>query len=432
MGIQEYAVKVVKMPVHFADEDKRIRDIKYRALDEMLYESSRLINSAFKSYCVFDSNEVIHQRGDEREHPDTYVYRQTTQQSKFLNSDMAGGCVQRFAKVYFQKFKASPKAGGGRISKNTNPILPFRVRAAKLLYSHVEGQFIFELDGFKRKWPTPPLLEHLKVTDFPKRELGPIRLESCFSHKDAGHREVVRRIMLGELSMCDSSISKGKRGGYVINISYKAPQKEYAPVSGRVCGIDMGHVIPMYCALNDGPQRLSLGDGGTIRAARQGFTQAKKRAQAKRGVVSKSVKWNASKKELNWIDTYCHALSRQAIKFAVQNNVEKIQVEDLSSLRQADFSSQYRRLIWTPAKLIEMLTYKAKEYGIEVVKINPRNTSKRCSACGHIAPENRETQARFVCKNCGTVMNADYNAAKNIASASGEVIRKGYTVDVAA
>ena len=44
-------------------------------------------------------------------------------------------------------------------------------------------------------------------------------------------------------------------------------------------------------------------------------------------------------------------------------------------------------------------------------------TSQRCSACGHIAPENRKSQAIFACVACKAgPCNADVNAARNIAA----------------
>lgn len=47
-------------------------------------------------------------------------------------------------------------------------------------------------------------------------------------------------------------------------------------------------------------------------------------------------------------------------------------------------------------------------------EMDPRNTSRRCSSCGHVAQENRESQAVFLCKKCGHSDNADHNAAINI------------------
>ena len=44
-------------------------------------------------------------------------------------------------------------------------------------------------------------------------------------------------------------------------------------------------------------------------------------------------------------------------------------------------------------------------------------TSQRCSACGHVAPENRKSQAVFECESCTAApCNADVNAARNIAA----------------
>jgi putative transposase len=51
-----------------------------------------------------------------------------------------------------------------------------------------------------------------------------------------------------------------------------------------------------------------------------------------------------------------------------------------------------------------------------VEKINPAFTSQRCSACGHVDPKSRESQAAFRCTACRYTGNADVNAARNIAA----------------
>jgi transposase len=51
-----------------------------------------------------------------------------------------------------------------------------------------------------------------------------------------------------------------------------------------------------------------------------------------------------------------------------------------------------------------------------VVRIDPAYTSQTCNACGHIAPESRESQAVFRCVACGHQAHADVNAALNIAA----------------
>ena len=61
------------------------------------------------------------------------------------------------------------------------------------------------------------------------------------------------------------------------------------------------------------------------------------------------------------------------------------------------------------------VAYKAQRAGVPVVYVDPRNTSRECSRCGHAAKENRPSQAKFRCVSCGHETNADFNAARVIA-----------------
>ena len=60
-----------------------------------------------------------------------------------------------------------------------------------------------------------------------------------------------------------------------------------------------------------------------------------------------------------------------------------------------------------------------------VEKVNPVYTSQRCSACGHVAAESRESQALFACVACNFACNADVNAAMNIAAGHAVSARGG-------
>ena len=74
---------------------------------------------------------------------------------------------------------------------------------------------------------------------------------------------------------------------------------------------------------------------------------------------------------------------------------------------------------WTAARRLE-----DKAPG-RVEKIRPAFTSQRCSACGHVDAESRESQARFVCTACGFADHADVNAARNIAAGHAVTARGG-------
>ena len=59
------------------------------------------------------------------------------------------------------------------------------------------------------------------------------------------------------------------------------------------------------------------------------------------------------------------------------------------------------------------LTYKAGWAGREMVVVDPRFTSQRCSGCGTVSAEHRQRK-RYNCAECGMTEDADVNAARNI------------------
>ena len=60
-----------------------------------------------------------------------------------------------------------------------------------------------------------------------------------------------------------------------------------------------------------------------------------------------------------------------------------------------------------------------------VEKVKPHYTSQRCSACGQVDRDSRESQAVFRCTACGFAANADVNAAINIAAGHAVTARGG-------
>ena len=60
------------------------------------------------------------------------------------------------------------------------------------------------------------------------------------------------------------------------------------------------------------------------------------------------------------------------------------------------------------------LTYKLVAAGGELRMIAPQHTSTTCSCCGVTDKTHRKSQAVYDCAGCGSAMNADTNAARNI------------------
>ena len=71
------------------------------------------------------------------------------------------------------------------------------------------------------------------------------------------------------------------------------------------------------------------------------------------------------------------------------------------------------------------LDYKQIWRGGEVLAVPPRNTSRTCPACGHVSAENRQTQAKFACVDCGYEANADLVGAINVLAAGHAVLACG-------
>jgi putative transposase len=70
--------------------------------------------------------------------------------------------------------------------------------------------------------------------------------------------------------------------------------------------------------------------------------------------------------------------------------------------------------------------------GCQIRLVDPANTSLECSACGHIAIENRPSRAVFCCVACGHTADADVNAAINIRARGLRVSARGGRPEVRA
>ncbi|MFI8093919.1 RNA-guided endonuclease InsQ/TnpB family protein [Streptomyces sp. NPDC086080] len=69
-----------------------------------------------------------------------------------------------------------------------------------------------------------------------------------------------------------------------------------------------------------------------------------------------------------------------------------------------------------------ILAQKAESAARRVIPVDARNTSRTCPDCGHVAKENRLTQADFTCTACGFTANADHVGAINVMNRAGLVL----------
>jgi len=77
--------------------------------------------------------------------------------------------------------------------------------------------------------------------------------------------------------------------------------------------------------------------------------------------------------------------------------------------------NEYNTNVWWYAKIIKWLGDVLQEYGIRLHVVNEYGTSKQCSICNAEHENGRVKRGLYVCQTTGIKINADLNAARNIA-----------------
>jgi len=111
-----------------------------------------------------------------------------------------------------------------------------------------------------------------------------------------------------------------------------------------------------------------------------------------------------------------HCISKGIVAKAKRTK-RAIAVEDLTHIRTRVRARRSQRATlhsWSFAQLQAFIAYKAVGCGVPMHRVDPRNTSRTCPKCGHVAKANRKTQSSFVCLSCGFAGLADRIAAENI------------------
>ena len=206
-----------------------------------------------------------------------------------------------------------------------------------------------------------------------------------------------------------------------------------APGNGQAVGIDRG--VAVSAALSTG--ELLHAPGLTVRERRRLRLLERKLARAKRGSnrrgrvrhVIARLRARETDRRKDWAEKVSTGLAR---RFDVIK-AEDLQIKNMTrsakgtrgdpgrNVRQkTGLNRGIMRSGW--GLLVRRLEDKAPG---RVEKINPAFTSQRCSACGHVDPKSRESQAIFRCTACGYARHADVNAAINIAAGHAVTARGG-------
>jgi putative transposase len=229
-----------------------------------------------------------------------------------------------------------------------------------------------------------------------------------------------------------ASITKDVHGRWYVSLVVDEPfDAHLLPRTGAIVGVDIG--IKYAFALSDGavfePRKFyeeKLRDLRIInrkldrqrRANNPDCYDEKGRAIAGKYPINKSnqmLKTIAERKKLflevtekrdHWLHEVTDDLTKTYDFIALEDLSPQFMIKNKHlALAVLDISfSKFRRL----------LKYKAEKRGTILEFVPAAYTSQTCSVCGHVDPNNRKTQDKFLCVNCGHNENADIQASKNV------------------
>lgn len=249
------------------------------------------------------------------------------------------------------------------------------------------------------------------------------------------------RDVLGEVKNVTVSQSCGK---WFVSIQTEREVDQPLP-QGEAVGIDMG--IARFATLSDGSHLDPLNS----------FKKHQQRLARYQRAMSRKTKfssnWKKAKAKVQKIHThianarkdFLHKASCQISQNHAMIAIEDLQVRNMSKSakgnseqhgKQVKQKSGLNRSIldqgW--AEFRRQLEYKADWNGGFVIAVPPQYTSQTCPCCGHVSKDNRQTQAKFECVECGFEENADLVGAINILArghrvlACGEPVQSGRSV----
>ncbi|TGC08019.1 RNA-guided endonuclease InsQ/TnpB family protein [Methanolobus halotolerans] len=224
-----------------------------------------------------------------------------------------------------------------------------------------------------------------------------------------------------------SKVLRHKDGNHYFHLSIEkdVPEKELEETSNYM-GVDLG--MNYLAVASTTEKKCNFFAGGHIKDIRNQYKSMRTRLQSKGTLSAKRMIKHLSDKEKRLMRDVNHVVSKQIIKFAIENNVSIIGLEDLKGIRENRVrktrrNNRYHHSSWAYRQLQDFIEYKAIEAGIKIQFVDPAHTSQECNQCNHVAKNNRN-RLNFACKKCGYENNADLNAAMNIEKRTRDI---GYT-----
>jgi len=122
-------------------------------------------------------------------------------------------------------------------------------------------------------------------------------------------------------------------------------------------------------------------------------------------------KWN------NKVKDFFHKTSRTVVNYCISHDIGTIIIGYNEGWKQNVNIGKKNNQSFVSIpflQLVHQIEYKSEMVGIKVVRNTEEYTSQACSSCGIIRKSNRKHRGLYACKDCGTVLNADVNASRNM------------------
>lgn len=175
-------------------------------------------------------------------------------------------------------------------------------------------------------------------------------------------------------------------------------------------GVDLG--VTNIAVDSDG----TIHCGKTLKAIHYRHRRLRGKLQRKRTHGSRRRLRKLAGQEARFASHTNHVIAKQLVQ-AAKRTKRRIALENLTHIRTRVRARQSQRPVlhsWAFAQLQAFVAYKGMLAGVPVCFVDPRNTSRECSQCGHIDQASRRSQAQFLCTSCLFAASADVNAARVI------------------
>ncbi len=245
------------------------------------------------------------------------------------------------------------------------------------------------------------------------------------------------RDVLGEVKNVTVSQSCGK---WFVSIQTEREADGQIP-KGAAVGIDMG--IARFATLSDGSylEPLNSFKQHQQRLARYQRAMSRKVQFSKNWTKAKARVQRIHNRIANVRKDFLHKASTKISQNHAMVAIEDLQIRNMSKSARGTSdqpgkkvkqkSGLNRSILYQGwGEFRRQLEYKTQWRGGFVIAVPPQYTSQECPCCGSVSKDNRQTQAKFACVECGFEENADLIGAINILARGHSVLACGEPVQL--